>query len=47
MSLPGWRHGRQDNGGIRYCINGASLRFIPLEELDSQGYGYLREKFKD
>lgn len=33
--------------GIRYCINGASLRFIPLEELDSQGYGYLREKFKD
>ena len=32
--------------GIRYCINGASLRFIPLEELDQQGYGYLREKFK-
>ena len=33
--------------GIRYCINGASLRFIPLEELETQGYGYLREKFRD
>ena len=31
--------------GIRYCINGSSLRFIPLEELESQGYGYLKEKF--
>ena len=33
--------------GIRYCINGASLRFIRFEELEMQGYGYLREKFKD
>lgn len=32
--------------GIRYCINGASLRFVPFEELDAQGYGYLKEKFK-
>ena len=31
--------------GVRYCINGASLRFIPFEELDAQGYGYLKEKF--
>ncbi len=31
--------------GVRYCINGASLRFIPLDELDAQGYGYLKEKF--
>ncbi len=31
--------------GVRYCINGASLRFIPYEELDAQGYGYLKEKF--
>ena len=32
--------------GIRYCINGASLRFVPFEELESQGYGYLKGTFK-
>jgi len=26
-------------GGLRYCINSASLRFIPVAELESQGYG--------
>lgn len=33
--------------GLRYCINSASLRFIPLEDLEKQGYGkylYLFEK---
>lgn len=29
-------------GGLRYCINGAALRFIPYEELDALGYGYLK-----
>jgi peptide methionine sulfoxide reductase MsrB len=24
--------------GMRYCINSASLRFIPLEDLDKEGY---------
>lgn len=28
--------------GTRYCINSASLRFVPFEEMDSQGYGYLK-----
>jgi peptide-methionine (R)-S-oxide reductase len=28
-----------DDGGLRYCINSAPLRFIPLEELESEGYG--------
>lgn len=33
-------------GGLRYCINSASLRFIPVEELESAGYGEYRELFQ-
>ena len=34
-----------DDGGLRYCINSAALRFIPLDELESQGYGDYRSLF--
>ena len=31
--------GPVDRGGLRYCINSASLRFIPVRELAAAGYG--------
>jgi len=30
--------GPMENGGLRYCINGAALRFIPYEEMDKEGF---------
>jgi len=30
-------------GGLRYCINSASLRFIPLGQLEAEGYGSYRQ----
>ncbi len=32
--------------GLRYCINSASLRFIPVEELEAEGYGKYFQHFK-
>ncbi|MBM3907124.1 MAG: peptide-methionine (R)-S-oxide reductase MsrB [Gemmatimonadetes bacterium] len=31
--------------GMRYCINSASLRFIPVERLEAEGYGEYRTLF--
>ena len=31
--------GPADEGGLRYCINSAALRFIPVDDLEAQGYG--------
>jgi methionine-R-sulfoxide reductase len=33
-------------GGLRYCINSASLRFIPVDELESEGYGEYVKLFE-
>lgn len=33
--------GPKELGGLRYCINSASIKFIPLEEMEKAGYGYL------
>jgi len=37
--------GPRDAGGLRYCMNSASLRFIPAADLEAQGYGEYRSLF--
>lgn len=37
--------GPTEAGGLRYCINSAALRFIHLDDLESQGYGDYRQLF--
>lgn len=39
--------GPQDQGGLRYCINSASLRFIPREEMEAKGYGAYLDQVED
>lgn len=39
--------GPRDRGGLRYCINSASLRFVPLADLEKEGYGAYRQLFAD
>lgn len=34
------------SGGLRYCINSASLRFVPKEEMEREGYGFLLDLVK-
>ncbi len=33
--------GPPERGGLRYCINGAAMRFIPMENMEVEGYSYL------
>ena len=35
--------GPKDRGGLRYCINSASLRFIHLKDMKAEGYGQFVE----
>jgi peptide-methionine (R)-S-oxide reductase len=39
--------GPADAGGLRYCLNSAALRFIPLADLEAEGYGAYRHLFDD
>jgi len=39
--------GPSDRGGLRYCINSASLRFIPKDKLAEEGYGEYLSLFED
>lgn len=38
--------GPLDQGGLRYCINSAALRFIPYDQLTEAGYGEYRKIFE-
>ena len=39
--------GPKDKGGLRYCINSAAIKFIPLEEMAKENYGYLTNAVKE
>ena len=39
--------GPQDRGGLRYCINSASLRFIHRDDMESEGFGEFLDQVED
>lgn len=39
--------GPRDRGGLRYCINSASLRFVPRAEMAAQGYAAYLDQVED
>jgi len=39
--------GPRDRGGLRYCINSASLRFVHRDDMEAQGYGAYLDQVED
>lgn len=39
--------GPKEEGGLRYCINSAALRFVPVSKLEEEGYGEYVKLFKN
>jgi len=39
--------GPEDRGGLRYCINSASLRFIHRDDMEAQGYGKYLDQVEE
>ena len=39
--------GPRDRGGLRYCINSASLRFVPRDRMEAEGYGDYVSQVED
>jgi peptide-methionine (R)-S-oxide reductase len=39
--------GPREMGGLRYCINSASLRFVPRDAMEAEGYGQYLDQVED
>ena len=40
-------NGPKERGGLRYCINSASLRFIHRDDMEAEGYGAYLNQVED